>query len=187
MQDNTKFPANLPFSSHAELQKAVDDERARIHVNIVHAYRWATSGNPLCPTWLNIYLFINSLILYLSAIGIIVGSYYDRSWLAMLWIVVIPLSVIHCIMRAASSALSSSFLLLSSGFGLFCVGVYADRASIIASGLAILMIRWMHREMYRLPVRLFASAICRDEKLFMLVWYHGGMHITVGDRPYFRE
>ena len=167
---------NFPFKTFAELKKATTEGVANVGIDRGVALQWAQNGI-YSSSWLRTQGLILAFLPFIAAIGFIIYAIVTKSWLLLL---ALPVLLICFFIFHPSSAMMFGFI-RSGLIGLVFVGLAWSLISgiswLTALTLALAIIWYAQRTIYRKAVNGLTFAVLEHEDLLCLLW--GGRALNI--------
>ena len=167
---------NFPFKTFAELKKATTEGVANVGIDRGVALQWAQNGI-YSSSWLRTQALILAFLPFIAAIGFVIYAIATKSWLLLL---ALPVLLICFFIFHPSSAMMFGFI-RSGLIGLVFVGLAWSLISgiswLTALTLALAIIWYAQRTIYRKAVNGLTLAVLEHEDLLCLLW--GGRALNI--------
>lgn len=167
---------NFPFKTFAELKKATTEGVASVGIDRGVALQWAQNGI-YSSSWLRTQALILAFLPFIAAIGFIIYAIATKSWLLLL---ALPVLLICFFIFHPSSAMIFGFI-RSGLIGLVLIGLAWSLISgiswLTALTLALAIIWYAQRTIYRKAVNGLTTAVLEHEDLLCLLWSGRALNI----------
>lgn len=167
---------HFPFKTFSELKKATIEGIANIGVDRGVALKWAQNGI-YSSSWLRSQALFLAFLPFIAAIGFVIYAVATKSWLLLL---ALPLLLIGFIIFHPGMAMMFGFI-RSGLIGLTFIGLIWGFISkldwLVAFSLALALIWYAHRTIYRKAVNGLTHAVLEHEDLLCLLWSGKALNI----------
>ena len=167
---------NFPFKTFSELRKASTEGVANVGIDRGVALQWAQNGI-YSSKWLRTQVLFLALLPFIAAIGFVIYAIATKSWLLLL---ALPVLLICFFIFHPSSAMMLGFI-RSGLIGLVLIGLawslISGIAWLTALTLALAIIWYAQRTIYRKAVNGLTLAVLEHEDLLCLLWSGRALNI----------